>query len=80
MNLFIFEFWDVNQNLIPYLRQMVLAYVSIEGWIVHPDVYSLFNGSEVCGEGGPKLDITSVYRTLVITSTNAQEQRQYHLP
>ena len=21
----------------PYVRQMVLAYVSIEGWIVHPD-------------------------------------------
>ena len=27
------------------MRQMVLAYVSIEGWNVHPDVYSLFNGS-----------------------------------
>ena len=24
---------------------MVLAYVFIEGWIVHPDVYCLFNGS-----------------------------------
>ena len=24
---------------------MVLAYVSIEGWIVHPDVNSLFDGS-----------------------------------
>ena len=25
---------------------MVLAYVSIEGWIIHPDVNSLFNGSD----------------------------------
>ena len=27
------------------MRQMVLAYVCIEGWIVHPDVYCLFDGS-----------------------------------
>ena len=25
---------------------MVLAYISIEGWIIHPDVNSLFNGSD----------------------------------
>ena len=25
---------------------MVLAHVSIEGWIVHPDVNSLFDGSD----------------------------------
>ena len=25
---------------------MVLAYVLIEGWIVHPDVYCLFDGSD----------------------------------
>ena len=25
---------------------MVLAYVSIEGWIIHPDVNGLFNGSD----------------------------------
>ena len=29
------------------MRQMVLAYVSIEGWIVHPDVNSLFDGSKL---------------------------------
>ena len=40
-----FEFWDVIQNLIRYMRQMVLAYISIEGWIVHPDVNSFFYGS-----------------------------------
>ena len=45
MVLFQFAFWDVNQNLIPHVRQMVLAYVSIEGWIVHPDVNSLFDQS-----------------------------------
>ena len=41
-----FEFWDVIQNLIPYVRQMVLAYISIEGWIVHPDVNSCLYGSD----------------------------------
>ena len=41
-----FEFWDVIQNLIPYMRQMVLAYISIEGWIIHPDVNSFFYGSD----------------------------------
>ena len=25
---------------------MILAYISIEGWIVHPDVNSLFYGSD----------------------------------
>ena len=40
------EFWDVIQNLIPYVRQMVLAHISVEGWIVHPDVNSFFYGSD----------------------------------
>ena len=41
-----FEFWDVIQNLIPYMRQMVPAYISIEGWIIHPDVNDFFYGSD----------------------------------
>ena len=41
-----FQFRDVIQNLIPYVRQMVLAYISIKGWIVHPDVNSFFYGSD----------------------------------
>ena len=28
------------------MRQMVLAYISIEGWIIHPDVNSFFYGSD----------------------------------
>ena len=38
MILFKFQFWDVKQNLIPYMWQMVFANVSIQGWIVDPDV------------------------------------------
>ena len=37
--LFYFKFWDVEQNLIPYVRQMVFAYISIKGWIVDLYVY-----------------------------------------
>ena len=36
--LFQLEFWTVAQNLIPYMRQMVLPYVLVEGWIVDPYV------------------------------------------
>ena len=28
------------------MRQMVLTYISIEGWIIHPDVNSFFDGSD----------------------------------
>ena len=35
-----FQFRDVIQNPIPYVRQMVLACISMKGWIVHPDVNS----------------------------------------
>ena len=41
-----FELCDVIQNLIPYVRQMVLACISIVGWIVHPDVNSFFYGCD----------------------------------
>ena len=35
-----FSFWfcDDEQNLIPYVSQMVFAYVSVQGWIVDPYV------------------------------------------
>ena len=38
MTLFNFQFWDVKQNLIPYVWQMVFASVSLLGWIVDPNV------------------------------------------
>ena len=34
------------QNLIPDMWQMVLAYVSIQGWIIDPNVESFFDGSD----------------------------------
>ena len=37
-----FKFWDVKQNVIPYMWQMVFANISIQGWIVDPDVKGLF--------------------------------------
>ena len=36
--LFQSEFWGVKQNLIPYMWQMVFAYVSIQGGIIDPYV------------------------------------------
>ena len=36
--LFQFKFWGVEQNLIPYVRQMELAYIFIKGWIIDPYV------------------------------------------
>ena len=34
--LFYFKFWAVEQNLIPYVRQMVFTYIFIQGEIVDP--------------------------------------------
>ena len=34
------QFRDVIQNPIPYVKHMVLADISIKGWIVHSDVNS----------------------------------------
>ena len=34
----IFKVWDVKQNFIPYIWEMVFAYVSVKGWIVEPYV------------------------------------------
>ena len=33
------------QNLIPDVWQVVFAYVSIQGWIIDPNVESFFDGS-----------------------------------
>ena len=46
VDLFQFMFWDVKQNLTPYVMQMVFAYVLVEGWIVHPYVYCFFDSSD----------------------------------
>ena len=46
VDLFQFKLWHVKQNLIPYVRQMVFAYVLVEGWIVHPYVYCFFDSSD----------------------------------
>ena len=35
-----FQFWDVEQNLIPYMWQMVFANISIQGLIVDPDAFT----------------------------------------
>ena len=35
-----------EQNLIPDMWQMVLAIISIQGWIIDPDVDSFFDGSQ----------------------------------
>ena len=36
-----FKFWDVKQNFTPYMWQVLFANISIQGWIVDPDVKSL---------------------------------------
>ena len=41
-----FKFWDVMQNLIPYVWQMVLANVFVKGWIINSDIQSFFYGSQ----------------------------------
>ena len=46
VDLFQFKFWHVKHNLIPYVRQMVFAYVLVEGWIVHLYVYCFFDSSD----------------------------------
>ena len=42
--LFGMEGRGVLQVLIPYLWQLELAYVTIKGWIIDPDVHSLLDG------------------------------------
>ena len=43
--LFQFEFWGVEQNLIPYVRQMELAYIFVKGWIIDLYVQCFFDSS-----------------------------------
>ena len=40
--LFYFKFWDVKQNLILNMRQIVFAYVIVKGCAVDLYVYSFF--------------------------------------
>ena len=35
----------IEQDLLPYMGQLKLAYVPIEGWIIDPDVQGLLDGS-----------------------------------
>ena len=46
VDLFQFMFSDVKQNLIQHVRQMVFAYVLVEGWTIHPYVYCFFDSSD----------------------------------
>ena len=46
VDLFWLESWDVKQNLIPYVRQIVFTYVSIEGWIINPYVYCFLDSPD----------------------------------
>ena len=39
------EIRDIEQDLIPYVRQLVLADVPIEGWIIDSDVHGLLDSS-----------------------------------
>ena len=32
----------VRQDSVPYLMEIVLTYISVEGWIVDPDEYRFF--------------------------------------
>ena len=46
VDLFQVKLWDVKQNLIWYVRQMVFAYVLVEEWTIHPYVYCFFGSSD----------------------------------
>ena len=46
VDLFQFKFWDVEQNLIPHVRQMVFAYVLVEGWTIQAYVHCFFDSSD----------------------------------
>ena len=45
-DLFQLKFWVLFRTSSHSVRQMVFAYISIEGWIIHPDVNSFFYGSD----------------------------------
>ena len=43
--MFKFQFWCSVQYLIPNVRQMVFAHISVKGWIIDPYKYCLFDCS-----------------------------------
>ena len=43
-SLFEFDIWGAKQDLIPYVQQLILYNHSIEGWIIRPYMYDLFDG------------------------------------
>ena len=43
--LFKFEFWLVHQHLIPYMWQLVFAYISIQGWVIDSDENGFFDSN-----------------------------------
>ena len=44
--LFKLEVWGVKQDLIPYVGQLVLSNVPVEGWIILLDIYGLLVGTQ----------------------------------
>ena len=40
-----FKFWWLDQHLIPYMWQLVLAYISVKGWVIDSNEYCFFDGS-----------------------------------
>ena len=43
-SLFKFELCGVKQDLIPYVGQLVLPNVPVEGWVIDPDKHGLLDG------------------------------------
>ena len=56
-----FQFWGVKQKLIPYVWQMVFAYVSVKGWIVDTYVQSFFDSSHEVFFGCPKTKLQNTH-------------------
>ena len=42
--LFIFKFWDCEQNSVPNVWEVVFPNISIKGGVVHPNLHSLLDG------------------------------------
>ena len=72
LSLFQFKFCDVIQNLIPHMRQMVFANILVEGWIIHPYVYSLFDQPHEVVQEGEAQELRVEIKNLL---KNAKETR-----
>ena len=46
MSLFEFEIWSTEQDLILYVWQLLLSYISIEAWIINPYAYGFVDGPD----------------------------------